>query len=240
MSFQAGRRERIFADINGKPTLWNQLWRGLMLHFGKSYQRLSTRGGRLVVATTSSSAAVVVSSAAAQPVQVKEKQNVYQTSVVTVNPSQIQQVERTAQRMDQVIVSGVNNLYVGVQRLASGTSVVVYQALQKLLPTLEAQFETRPTIKAIQNDIIEAKEMLIAKAQMVKSVAQDPTQAVESLVESKSPVVATPIGWWNVYVGPVIKRGMDTVTAVLARRWALDEINFVLARRRLDVYAVKG
>ncbi len=238
MSFQAGRRELVFADIGGKPTLWNQLWRGLMLHFGKSYQRLSTRGGRLVIAAPSSASTATI--VPVQPLQVKEASNVFQTSAIPAKVSPVRQAENTALRIDQVFLNGVDGLYIGFQRVLSLPWLAAYRAWEKLLPSLEAQAEARPAIKAVQNDIIEAKGVLVTKAQLAIAAAQDPAQTVGSLLESKSPIVATPAGWWNAYVQPVTKQGWDVVTAVLARRWALDEINFVLARRRLDVYAVKG
>jgi hypothetical protein len=87
--------------------------------------------------------------------------------------------------------------------------------------------------------LLEAKDRVVAKSEIVKSAVQDPVRVATTIAESERPIVAKPKTWWVEFVEPRTRVIFNGVTGVLARRWAIDEVNFVLSRRRLDMYAVK-
>ncbi len=239
LAFQAGRRERVFADISGNPTLWDKLWRGLMLQLGRSYQNLQTQGGRYggATAATSSPASSSATTASASAIQVRENPNVFKATYLPPKPTAAQRTEQAAARWDRALVAGVYGAYTQADALARRAAWTVWQ---RALPTVEAQVQKRPAVKALEDRAVQATQTAVARVGQVRELAQNPGAVAAQLGESSRSVVVVPKGIWTAYVEPGVKILRDAGDEVLAQRWARDEVELVMSRRKLDEHGIKG
>ncbi|GHJ87170.1 hypothetical protein NliqN6_3572 [Naganishia liquefaciens] len=260
-SHQAENRKRVFDDLSTKPTAWTSLFQGCMTQLGKSYQRLVARGGRLAAASASATASStapargpVTSIPTAQARQVE--------SVFYVPPSQtkpaalVDGVKATDARLASLASTGISYLRQRAPHAKEALGHAGERALEWISP-LEARVPEdvkRPVVKTLT----EAGE---AARQGAESVKQS-VEATKGRLGEVAAQVAKPVvdaewrskGLWPLFdrcfnvVAPRggfrragvdwcmrrVERFMRRVERAFARRWAADEIEFVLPRRRID------
>ena len=253
-SHQAENRKRVFDDLSTKPTAWTSLYQGCIAQLGKSYQRLSTRGGRLAPATTTASASAahtskqpLTSIPTAQPRQV---QSVFYVPPEATKPAAlVDGVKATDARLVELASAGISYIR---QRAAPKTKDALGHAgeralewispLEKRVPedmkrpvvkTLTEAGETaRQGVESLHKSLEVTKERVQAVAAQVAKPADEEwrRKGLWPVVDRWTNRIAPPGSWRRGWAEWFMRR----VEGAFARRWAADEIEFVLPRRRID------
>ncbi|KAJ9100347.1 hypothetical protein QFC20_005480 [Naganishia adeliensis] len=252
-SHQVDNRKRVFDDLSTKPTAWTNLYQGCISQLNKSYNRLYTRGGRLSApASSGSSGASSRSPLTSIPTaQVKQVQSVFYVPPSATKPAAlVDQVKATDAKIVDMAAAGLS--YIRQRAPNKDTLEHVGEKALSWISPLEEHMpaQAKPVIKSITDGAETAKH----KVEDVQHQLQATSSAVTSKISSVATQVAKPADkeWRERGLYPVIGRWMDRIAprnslqrdlaeqfvyrvdSAFARRWALDEIDFVLPRRRID------
>jgi hypothetical protein len=255
-SHQTENRKRVFDDISTKPTAWTRLFQGCISQLSKSYRILYTRGGRLSAPASggNDTSRVRVPLTGIPSAQVKEVQSVFYVPPNTTKPAAlVDQVKQTDAKLGDLASAGLTYL-----RQRVPTKEAVEHAGEKALSwisPLEAHVPQQ-VVKPIKDSASTAKQAVENLQQQVQATTSAVSVRASTVAEQISkPVNAEwrqkglyPVVWsWVDRFAPedsvrrqVGERFVYRVETAFARRWARDELDFVLPRRRIDADLIKG
>lgn len=241
----------MFDDLSTKPTAWTSLYQGCIAQLGKSYQRLLTRGGRLAPASMSASGGhtskqPLTSIPTAQPRQV---QSVFYVPPEATKPAAlVDGVKATDARLVELASAGISYIRQRAPKTKEALGHAGERALEWMSPlekrvpedmkrpvvkTLTEAGETaRQGVESVHKSLEITKERVQAVAAQVAKPADEEwrQRGLWPVVDRWTNRVAPPDSWRRAWVEWFMRR----VEGAFARRWAADEVEFVLPRRRID------
>ncbi|KAJ9100562.1 hypothetical protein QFC21_003605 [Naganishia friedmannii] len=255
-SHQTENRKRVFDDISTKPTAWTRLFQGCISQLNKSYRKLYTRGGRLAAPTSggNDTSRVRVPLTGIPSAQVKDVQSVFYVPPSTTKPAAlVEQVKQTDAKLVDLASASLTYL-----RQRVPTKETVEHAGEKVLSwisPLEAHIPQQ-VVKPIKDSASTAKHAVENLQQQVQATTSAVSVRASNVVEQVSKPANTewrqkglyPVVWsWVYRAAPegtahrkAGERFVYRVETAFARRWARDELDFVLPRRRIDADLFKS
>ena len=239
---QATRRKAVLEDISTKPTAWINLWNGLSYQLDKSLNILRTRNGKLSAAPPSQP----VTAPPTIPTLSASKERA--PAVRTLAPSMIAKVENATEKAEQA-ASTVSNVIASSWSAAKpGLTTLVKRTGSALSPFTDDLVQNVPAAQAVvkrANDVKAGVEGMKSQIQTLQGRAIEANEKAKTTIESKT--------WWRAqwndnkdkirargfWGGLAVDTG-DKVERVLARRWAEEEIDSVLPRRKIDLGLIRS
>jgi hypothetical protein len=189
--------------------------------------------------------------------QVKQVQSVFYVPPSATKPAAlVDQVKATDAKIVDMAATGLS--YIRQRAPTKDTLEHVGEKALSWISPLEEHMpaQAKPVIKSITDGAETAKN----KVEEVQQQLQATSSAVTSRISSVATQVAKPadkewrerglypvIGRWTDRVAPrdsmrrqLVEQFVYRVDSAFARRWALDEIDFVLPRRRIDADLMRG
>lgn len=255
-SLQTDNRKRVFDDISTKPTAWTRLFQGCISQLSKSYRILYTRGGRLAAPASSGNdtSSVRVPLTGIPSAQVKEVQTVFYVPPNTTKPAAlVEQVKQTDAKLVDLATASLTYLrqrvptketieHVGDKALSWISPLEAHMPQQVVNPIKESASTAKHAVENLQQQVHATTSAVSVRASTVVEQVSKPANA-EWRQKGLYPVVWS----WVERVAPegsvrrqAGERFVYRVEATFARRWARDELDFVLPRRRIDADLIKG
>lgn len=263
ISFQPSRRQAILGDLSSKPTLWQGLCQGILVQLKISDTILSNRNGVIRPVTTigAPASSIGMSSAfPALPVEQPERSVFIRsppTSKLQANEMKLLAAATSADATVAETASTASTLMTTVVSRATSTlsSLVSLFAFDKEdSKPVQVIESAKSAVAAKSNEVIKAHPHVQSAVESLKSSGQQVKSVIGVLRGEESPagqaVVAVQPSHWLpeiqgvkqvLHIGVVAWEKLEAgYEPWVAERWARDQVDRVLPRRRLDVNAVKG
>ncbi|KAJ9093561.1 hypothetical protein QFC19_008288 [Naganishia cerealis] len=259
-SHQAANRKRVFEDLSTKPTAWTRLFQGCITQLSKSYRILYTRGGRLGAPASGANEAarVKVPLTNIPSAQVKQVQSVFYVPPTATKPAAlVEQVKQTDAKLVDMATAGLTYL-----RQRVPTKDTVEHAGEKALSWISPLEEHLP--ERVVKPVVDSLKESASTAKHAVENLQHQVQATSSAVSTRASAVVEQVSkpidteWRHKGLYPVVRSWVDRVApgdsiqrragerfiyrveTAFARRWARDELDFVLPRRKIDADLIKA
>lgn len=240
---QSSRRKAVLEDLSDKPTAWNNLWNGLISQIGKSLQILQTRNGKL----SSTAPAAPVSVPASIPTLTTNRERAPAVRSLA-GPGISKQVNGTTEKAEQAAITVSNAVASSWTAAQPSIDSLVKRTTSVISPYTGNLIENNPTAQAIvkrAEDVKASVEGVKQQIQTLQGKASEANEKAKTMMEGKT--------WWRRQwnenksawraknlMGKVAVDTGDWVERVFARRWAEEEIESVLPRRKIDECLIRS
>lgn len=240
---QSSRRKAVLEDLSDKPTAWNSLWNGLVSQIGKSLQILQTRNGKL----SSTAPAAPVSVPASIPTLTTNRERAPAVRSLA-GPGIVKQVSGTTEKAEQAAITVSNAVASSWTAAQPSIDSLVKRTTSVISPYTGNLIENNPTAQAIvkrAEDVKAGVEGVKQQIQTLQGKASEANEKAKTMMEGKT--------WWRRQwnenksawraknlMGKVAVDTGDWVERVFARRWAEEEIESVLPRRKIDECLIRS
>ncbi len=254
VSYSPQRRKSILSDLTTKPTLWGSLWQGIMIQLGTSRKVLLSRGGRVGGGILPRGGSGVLGRPEEMDKNVQAIQVVKTESVFRMAPTQAIQTTKLGAAVQDLAIkeeklvkvtagarSGIQSIFGIITSVLNGVDHTIdwiYKCFRGKDQALDLTSKAKEIFSSAEQLKSTAVTDLITTSKRAQHTAQE--KAIELVGEKNMDGVVGNV----VATGKVVKGGSrwlrDGYHKMMAKRWAGDEFEMVVPRRRMDEKAIRG